>query len=72
MNSFGELISSVIVAVLGLAMVAVLVSRRANTAGVIQASGASLGGLIGAAVSPISGATPPSVLGSGSFGAPRL
>lgn len=68
---FEELVSSVIVAILGLAMVAVLVSRRANTAGVIQASGASLGGLIGAAVSPITGAAPPSVFGSGSFGSPR-
>lgn len=60
---FEELVSSIVVAVIGLAIVAVLVSKRANTASVIQATGTSLGGLIGAAVSPISS--------SGSFGSPR-
>lgn len=70
---FEELVSSVVVAIIGLAIVAVLVSKRANTASVIQASGSSLGGLIAAAVSPITGAAVPnSVLGGGSFGTPRL
>lgn len=48
-----EFISSVIVAVIGLAMVAVLVSRRANTASVIGAAGGSLANVIGAAVAPV-------------------
>ena len=59
-----ELISSIVVAILGLAIVAVLVSKRANTANVIQATGSSLGGLIGAAVSPITGAAIPGTVRS--------
>lgn len=50
-----SLISSVIVGVLGLAIVAVIVSQRANTAGVIGASGTGLANVIKAAVSPVTG-----------------
>lgn len=71
-----SLISSVVVAVIGLAIVAVLVSNRANTANVIGASGKGLAGVIQAAVSPVTGgggvtlgALPQTLTSSASFGA---
>lgn len=42
--------------VVGLGVVSVLVSRNANTAGVIQASASGLGNDIGVAMSPVTGA----------------
>lgn len=59
-----SLISSIIVSVIGLAIVAVLVSRNAQTANVIGASGSSLAGVIKAAVSPVSGGSSPFTLPS--------
>lgn len=72
-----DLISSIFVAVIGLAIVAVIVSQRANSAGVISASGSSLAGVIAAAVSPVTGggsSAPtaiPNLLGNGGFGSPH-
>jgi hypothetical protein len=51
---------TVLLAITGVAILAVLVSRNANTAGVIQAGGAAYSGALGTALSPITG-------GSGSF-----
>ena len=42
-------------AVIGLAIIAVLVSQRANTSGVIGAAGKAFSGVIGSAVSPVTG-----------------
>lgn len=42
--------------IIGLAMVAVLVSQRAQTANVIQALGSATGSAIGAAVAPVTAA----------------
>jgi hypothetical protein len=42
--------------VIGLAVLAVILSTRSNTAGVIGAAGNALSAVIGAAASPISGA----------------
>ncbi len=53
-----QLISSVVTvatAIVGLAIIAVLVSRNANTSGVIGAGGSAFAQDIGAAVSPITG-----------------
>lgn len=42
-------------AIVGLAVLAVLVSQRANTAGVLKAGGGAFAQAIGAAVSPVVG-----------------
>jgi len=51
---FGETVVALIVAV---AIVALLVSPKAKTAGVIQAAGSALGNNLGVAESPVTGAT---------------
>lgn len=51
-----QLIASVVTvltAIVGLAVIAVLVSKQANTSGVIQAGGSAFSQSIAAAVSPI-------------------
>jgi len=50
-------IVTVAVAIVGLAIVATLVSNRANTANVIKAGGSAFSGAITAAVSPVTGGT---------------
>lgn len=66
-------ISTTVASIIGLAIVAVLVSNRANTAKVIGASGSSLASVIGAAVSPVtsSGSSyfPPTLTSISNFGA---
>lgn len=47
-------IVAVATAIIGLAIIAVLVSQKADTAGVIKAAGAALATDIGAAVKPVS------------------
>lgn len=54
MNGIGEAIASIAAAIIGLAIISVIVSKNANTSGVLQAGGSALGGLIQAAVSPVS------------------
>lgn len=51
-------ISAIVVGIIGLAFAAVLVSRNAQTVGVITAGSRGLSTLIGAAVAPVSGAVP--------------
>lgn len=48
-------IFTVATAIIGVAIIAVLVSRNANTAGVISSAGSALAQNIGAAVSPVTG-----------------
>lgn len=55
-NSIIESISTIALAVVGLAIVSVLVSKNANTAGVIQAGASGLANNLGVAESPVSGA----------------
>lgn len=45
----------VLVAIVGVAIVAVLVSKNANTAGVLSAGGGAFSSILKAAVSPVSG-----------------
>lgn len=59
MNSIIEAVSTIALAVIGLAIVATLVSRKANTAGVIQASASGLSNAIGVAQSPVTGVSVP-------------
>lgn len=46
---------SVAIAIVGVALLAVLVSRNANTVGVIGASGSAFAKAIGAATAPVTG-----------------
>lgn len=71
MNSFVEGISTIALAVVGLAVVAVIVSRNSNAGGIIQAGASGLANNIGVAISPVTGSSPSFNLGypgSGGFG----
>ena len=65
MDSIGPGIVSVIASIIGLAMIAVLVSQNAQTSSVITGAGTALSGVISAAVSPVSGSNT-NQFGSGS------
>lgn len=55
MNALGEGVVTIALAVIGLGMLSVLVSRQANTAGIVQASASGLGNVMGVAQSPVTG-----------------
>jgi hypothetical protein len=57
MNDVWSGIVSVALAIVGIAIIAVIVSKQANTAQVIQAATAGFGTDITAAVSPVTGGT---------------
>ena len=57
MNSIGPTLVIVVGGIITLAMVAVAVSKNAQTASVIQGAGTALSSVIGAAVAPVSGST---------------
>jgi len=57
MSNIGPGVITVISLILGVAVIAVLVSKSANTTSVISTSGQSLAGVISAAVSPVTGQT---------------
>lgn len=55
-----QLITSVVTvatAIIGVAIIAVLVSKNANTSGVLQAGGSAFSGALGTALSPVTGAS---------------
>jgi len=62
---------TIAVAIVGVAILATLVSKKANTAGVIQAAGSAFSGALGAATAPVTGAGPASS-GMGSFTMPSV
>lgn len=64
MGNIGEQVVTVLTAIVGVAIIAVLVSRNSNTVGVIQAGGQAFAGALGVAVSPITGFTG----GAGGYG----
>lgn len=74
MNPFMETLTTIALAIVALGMVAVLVSRRANTASVIQAGGSAFSNALGIAEAPVTGASYSPVLSypgldfAGSFG----
>ena len=72
MNNFGAGVVTVIAGILGLAIVAVVVSQRAQTPQVLQSGGSALAAIISAAVSPVTGSGGStgfgSVLGLGAHG----
>lgn len=55
MNSIGPGIITIVAGVIGLAIVAVLVSKNAQTSSVLTGAGTALSGVISSAVSPVSG-----------------
>jgi hypothetical protein len=57
MDRIGPTLVIVIGGVITLAMVAVVVSKNAQTSSVIQGAGTALSSIIGAAVAPVSGST---------------
>jgi hypothetical protein len=67
MGKFGEAIVAILTAVIGLAIVAVIVSQNAQTSNVIGAFGSSFSQIIGAAVGPVMGSS-----GVASTAAPTL
>jgi hypothetical protein len=56
MNSIVEAIATIALAVVGLAIVSVLVSKNAQTSAVIQAGASGLANNLGVAESPVTGA----------------
>ena len=59
MNAFGEGIVTIVLAIVGLGIISALVSRKANTAGVVQAFASGIGNDIGVAQSPVTGQSVP-------------
>jgi hypothetical protein len=51
------MIVTIATAIVGLAIIAVLVSKKSNTAGVIQAGGSAFGNALGVAEAPVTGAS---------------
>jgi hypothetical protein len=55
-NTFTEMIVTIATAIVGLAVVSVLVSKKSQTPAVIQASGSAFSNALGVAESPVTGA----------------
>jgi hypothetical protein len=55
MNDTMEKITTIAVAIVGVAMLAVLVSKRADTSSVIKSAGQAFSGALSVAVSPVTG-----------------
>lgn len=59
MSPFWESLTTIAVAITGVAVVAVLVSRNANTAAVIQSGASGFSNALDVAISPVTGSTTP-------------
>jgi hypothetical protein len=57
MNTLTEMLTTIGTAIVGLAIVAILVSKKAQTPQVIQASGSAFSNALGVAESPVTGAS---------------
>lgn len=55
MNGAGEQVVTIAVAIVGVAILAVLVSKNSNTANVIKSAGGAFSDALSVAVSPITG-----------------
>ena len=55
MNSFTQSLVTVALAIVGVAIVAVLVSKNANTSGVLGAAGKAFSGALSTAEAPVTG-----------------
>lgn len=56
MNSLTESVVTILTAIVGVTILALLVSKKSNTAGVIQAGASAFGNALNVAVSPVTGA----------------
>ena len=80
MNSIAEPIVTIATAIIGVAILSVLVSQRSQTAGVLQAFGNMFSNMLSAATGPVTGAVTAPNVGSantnfgnvGSFNMPTL
>lgn len=68
-DNFVTSIVTVLMAIIGVAIVAVLVSANAQTAKVLQAGGTAFSGVLGTALSPVTGGNLGSVIGGAIGGA---
>lgn len=59
MNNITEAVVTVFTAIIGVAILAVLVSPKANTANVIHATGSAFGNSLAVAEAPVTGANTP-------------
>lgn len=57
MGKIGEQISVIVLAIIGVAVLAVIVSKNSNTTNVIKAAAQGFSGSLSAALSPITGAS---------------
>lgn len=57
MNTIVEAAVTIALAIVGVALLSVLVSKNSNTTGVIQAAGSAFGNTLGVAESPVTGAS---------------
>lgn len=55
MNDIEKAIGGIMIAIIGLAIIAVLVSKQSQTGTVLQAGGTAFAQIIGAAVAPVTG-----------------
>lgn len=55
MNALMEGVVTIALAIVGVAIISVLVSKKANTAGVIQAAASGFGNSLGVATAPVTG-----------------
>jgi hypothetical protein len=55
MNALTEAVVTVALAIVGLAMLSVIVSRKSNTTGVIQSAASGFGNSLGVAMSAVTG-----------------
>lgn len=65
MNQLTETAASIGLAIVGVAILALIISRKSNTAGVIGAIGASFSNALGVAISPVTGAPVKGLTGLG-------
>lgn len=56
-NQLVEAFVGIFTAIIGVAIIAVLVSQKSNTTGVLQAWGSAFSNALGVAVSPVTGST---------------
>ena len=67
MNQIWSGVVAVLMAIIGVAILSVLVSKNANTVGVLQAGSQAFSGALGTALSPVSGNALPAI-GMNSYG----
>jgi hypothetical protein len=67
-NNFVGSLVVILTGIIGVATLAVLVSKNANTAGVIGSAGQAFSGALNAATAPVTGSSQGSFGGGGGFG----